>query len=64
MGEHAAALRQIGGALLWTTAANSYPDYDGTTIYLAPAAPPGPNEQAVLDTLRQHAAFMASLSSA
>ncbi len=64
VGEHAGAMRQIGGALLWTVAANSYQDYDGTTIYLAPAAPPERADAAVLETLYQHAAYMASLPSA
>jgi hypothetical protein len=63
VGEHAAAGRCLGGALLWMAAANSYPDYDGTTIYLAPAAPPPASDAAVLDTLRRHAADMAGLPS-
>lgn len=64
VGEHAGAMRQIGGALLWTVAADSYQDYDGTTIYLAPAAPPERADAAVLETLYQHATYMASLPSA
>lgn len=64
VGEHAAAGRCLGGALLWMAAANSYPDYDGTTVYLAPAAPPPASDAAVLDTLRRHAADMAGLPSA
>lgn len=64
VGEHAAAGRCLGGALLWMAAANSYPDYDGTTVYLAPAAPPAASDAAVLDTLRRHAADMAGLPSA
>ena len=63
VGEHAAAGRCIGGSLLWMAAANSYPDYDGTTIYLAPAAPPPASDAAVLDTLRRQAADMAGLPS-
>jgi hypothetical protein len=64
VGEHAAAGRAIGGSLLWMTAANSYPNYDGTTIYLAPAAPPAAADAAVVEALRRHAADMAGLPSA
>lgn len=64
VGEHAAAGRCLGGSLLWMAAANSYPDYDGTTIYLAPAQPPAPADAAVIEALRRHAADMAGLPSA
>lgn len=64
VGEHAAAGRSIGGSLLWMAAANSYPDHDGTTIYLAPAAQPAAGDAEVVAALRRHAADMAALPSA
>lgn len=41
------------GALLWMVAANSYEDFDKTTIYLNPTEPPQPYDAAVLQCIAE-----------
>ena len=54
----------FSGSLYWHCAAPSYPDYDGTTVYLQPATPPTPSEARVLQSIREHAAAMAGTCAA
>ena len=54
----------FSGSLYWHCAAPSYPDYDGTTVYLAPASPPTPSEARVLQLIREHAAALAGTCAA
>ena len=60
--EHAARRHGLAGSLYWHCAAASYPDYDGTTVYLQPAQPPGPDEARVLGLIQGHARAMAGCS--
>ena len=60
--ERAARRQGITGSLYWHCAAASYPDYDGTTVYLQPEKPPGPHDARVLELIRGHARAMAGCS--
>lgn len=53
----------VAGALLWMAAANSYPDYDGTTIYLRPAGAPDPPDAVVLRCITECCAKLAGMPS-
>ncbi len=53
----------VAGALLWMAAANSYEDYDGTTIYLRPPGAPRPHDAAVLRCLAECCARLNSTPS-
>lgn len=55
----------MAGSLFWMTAARSYPDYDGTTIYLTPPAQPSESDAhnlRIVELIRKHAMDMAALS--
>ena len=54
----------FAGSLYWHCAAASYPDYDGTTVYLQPSDPPTPEEARVLQLIREHAAAIAGTCAA
>lgn len=60
--ERAARRHGITGTLYWHCAANSYPDYDGNTVYLQPEQPPGPDDARVLELIQGHARAMAGCS--
>ena len=52
--------RAMVGSFMWMTAAISYPDYDGTTVYLKQRA--GHVDADVVCMIRNHAAAMNSLN--
>jgi hypothetical protein len=62
--ENMARRQGFAGSLYWHCAAASYPDYDGTTVYLQPAAPPTPDEARTLRVIREHAAAIAGTCAA
>lgn len=47
----------LAGTMFWMTAARSYEDYDGTTIYLTPPIRPGTQDAAnlqIVEIIRKH----------
>lgn len=55
----------IAGTMFWMTAARSYEDYDGTTIYLTPPKNPDPSDAAnlqIVELIRRHAIDLAWLN--
>jgi len=54
----------FSGSLYWHCAVPSYPDYDGTTVYLQPTTASTPSEARVLHLIREHAAAMAGTCAA
>ena len=52
--------RAMAGSCMWMTAAPSYADYDGTTVYLQRS--PSSDDAEVAGIIRKHAAALKSLS--
>ena len=62
--ELAARKNAIAGSLFWMTAARSYEDYDGTTIYLTPPTKPGHDAHnlTIVELIRKHAMDVSALN--
>ena len=53
----------IAGSFFWMTAARSYEDYDGTTIYLTPPKVPNANDVhnlKLVEAIQKHAIDVAA----
>ena len=63
--DHAARKHAIAGSFFWMTAARSYEDYDGTTIYLTPPATPDSSDaqnMKMVELVCKHASDMSALN--
>ena len=57
--------RAIAGSIFWMTAARSYKDYDGTTIYLTPPEKPDPSDfdnLVIVEAVRKHTIDLGNLN--
>lgn len=61
----AARKHAVAGTFFWMTAARTYEDYDGTTIYLTPPLKPCDDEQnlRIVESIRKHTIDINDLNS-
>ena len=63
--ELAARKNAIAGSFFWMTAARTYEDYDGTTVYLTPPLTPSPDDAdnlRIVELVRKHSMDIAALN--